>query len=53
MTRDKKFQMRCEQEFLDLIDSLRKELGMSRTEFIEFAVRLFPALSAQQGANNG
>jgi len=42
--KNKMFQMRCRQEFLDAIDELRVHLDMSRPAMVEFAVSLFPAL---------
>lgn len=43
-TKTKVFQMRCDQYFLDQLDELRSELDMNRSEFVEFAVGLFPVL---------
>ena len=46
--KDKVLQIRCNQEFLDTLDGLRQALGMNRTEMIEFAINLFPALAGQK-----
>lgn len=47
MTKDKKLQIRCSQEFLDVLDELSAAFGMSKTGVIEFAIGLFPTLAAQ------
>ena len=53
MTKDKTFQIRCDQEFLDTVDELRQAFGMNRTELIEYLVQYIPSLAEQQnGAVN-
>lgn len=53
MTKDKVLQIRCTQEFLDIVDELRHAFGLNRTELIEHLVHYYPALVAQQkGAVN-
>jgi hypothetical protein len=44
MTKDKKFQMRCTQQFLDDLDSLSNEMGLSRAATIELTISIYPAL---------
>ena len=50
-TKDKVIQIRCNQEFLDLVDELRHALGMNRTELIEHLVYYYPALAEQERRN--
>jgi len=47
MTKDKTFQIRCDQEFLDTVDELRNAFGMNRTELIEYLVQYIPELAGQ------
>ena len=46
MTKDKKFQMRCDQEFLDELDWLSKESGLSRSGSTELAVKQYRYVAA-------
>ena len=48
MTKDKTFQIRCDQEFLDMVDELRQAFGMNRTELIEHLVHYYPALAEME-----
>jgi hypothetical protein len=45
--KDKVLQIRCTQEFLDQVDTLRQDLGMNRTELIEYLVQYLPFLAKQ------
>jgi hypothetical protein len=45
MTKDKKFQMRCTQQFLDDLDGLGESIGLkSRSATIELTINIYPAL---------
>ena len=44
MTKNKKFQMRCTQQFLDDLDELSKEMGLSRAATIELTINIYPSL---------
>ena len=44
MTKNKTFQMRCDQEFLDTLDELAKEMHMSKASTVDVAVKIFPGL---------
>jgi hypothetical protein len=42
MTKNKTFQMRCDQEFLDDIEWLSKGLGLSKAASVIMAVKQYP-----------
>ena len=44
MTKDKKFQMRCDDTFITNLEWLSEGLGVSRAQAVEIAVNLFPEL---------
>ena len=45
MTKDKKFQMRCTQQFLDDLDELTNAIGLkSRSAVVELTISIYPAL---------
>ena len=44
MTKDKKFSMRCSQDFLDDLTTLSKEMGLSRAATVELTINIYPAL---------
>ena len=45
MTKDKKFQMRCDQQFLDDLDHITEALGFkSRAATIELTISIYPGL---------
>jgi hypothetical protein len=41
MTKDKTFQMRCDQEFLDDLQALKDALGLSKAASISMAVKQY------------
>jgi len=46
--KNKVFQIRCTQEFLNTVDDLRSAFGMeNRTELIEYLVDFIPTLAGQ------
>jgi predicted DNA binding CopG/RHH family protein len=47
-SKDKRLNIRCTQELLDMVDELRSAFGMNRTEVIEYLVQYIPALAAKQ-----
>jgi hypothetical protein len=44
MTKDKFFNMRCSQQFLDDLDELSKGLGLSKAATIELTINIYPGL---------
>jgi hypothetical protein len=44
MTKDKRFMMRCDQQFLDTLARLSDEMGVSKSQFIEITVGIYPSL---------
>lgn len=44
MTKDKKFQMRCTQSFLDTLADLSKGMGVPKGQVVEVCVNIFPAI---------
>ena len=44
MTKDKKFSMRVDQVFMDNLNWLSKEMGLSKAASIELVVNLYPEL---------
>ncbi len=44
MTKDKKFSMRVDQIFMDNLNWLSKEMGLSKAASIEIAVSIYPEL---------
>ena len=44
MTKDFKFQMRCDEVFMDNLQWLSNELGLPKSQSVEIAVNLFPEL---------
>lgn len=44
MTKDKYFNMRCSQDFLNDLTALSKEMGLSRASTIELTISIYPAL---------
>ncbi len=46
--RTRTFQMRTTDEFLSLMEELSAAFGMSKTELVEFAIRMYPKLAEQE-----
>ena len=51
-TKTKVFQMRVTDEFINTVEELGEAFGMNKTEVIEFAIELFPALARQKGGSH-
>lgn len=46
--KDKRFHMRCDQQFLDDLDKLSEAMGVSKSQFVEIAIGIFPSLIEMQ-----
>ena len=46
MTKDKTFSMRCDQGFLDTLDRLSEQMGLSKSQVVEITVAIYPELVA-------
>jgi len=44
MTKDKTFQMRCDDVFMDNLNWLSREMGLSKAATVELVVNLYPEL---------
>jgi hypothetical protein len=42
--KDKQFSMRCDQQFIDTLTHLSEEMGVSKSQFIEITVGIYPSL---------
>ena len=48
MTKNKKFQMRCSQQFLDTLDWISEGMGLSRSSTVEVIINFYPELVRMQ-----
>ena len=46
MTKSKVFQMRCDEDFLSTLTQLSEQMGVSKSQFIEITVGIYPELVA-------
>jgi hypothetical protein len=44
MTKNRTFQMRCDQKFLDTLDDISRGMGLSKSLTIEVIVNFYPEL---------
>ena len=44
MTKDKTYSMRCDQHFLDTLDHLSEQMGVSKSQVVEITIGIYPSL---------
>ena len=44
MTKDKTFSMRCDGHFLDTLDHLSEQMGVSKSQVVEITIGIYPSL---------
>ena len=48
MTKDKTFSMRCNDNFLDTLNKLSEDMGVSKSQVVEITVAIYPSLVEMQ-----